>query len=135
MYSHQCCHSHLVSAFPDGWSCTWAFFHLKTVSFWDIPHPYQEPQLACQSPRSSMRETLRVALVALTTGLTEDKKRDTASIPNNCGYHKQAGRATSHTTKRQHTIRTGLFLSTCEISTRYIPVSFLFNSFIWMASM
>ena len=36
------------------------------------------------------------------TGLKEVQKRDTPSIPDNCGYHKQAGSGPSHHTNSQH---------------------------------
>ncbi len=48
----------------------------KPVSIWDNPPPSLDPQLAGQRPLSSKRETSRPAHVALTTGLTEEKKRD-----------------------------------------------------------
>ena len=38
---------------------------------------------------------------ALTTGLTEDQKRDPPSLPYNCGHHKQAGTGPSHHTTSQ----------------------------------
>ena len=46
------------------------------VSIWDNPPPSLDPQLAGQRPLSSKRETSRPAHVALTTQLTEEKKRD-----------------------------------------------------------
>ena len=71
------------------------FGHLKQDTIWETPQPPLDPQLAGQSPLSARREASGPALVALTLRLTEDKKRDTLSIPDTCGHHNEAGRGTS----------------------------------------
>ena len=109
------------------------FSHLKALSIWDTIPPSLDHQLAGQSPLSSRRETSSPAVVALTTRLVKDKKRDTPSFPDNCGHHKQSGSVYSHPTTSQHQIRLGLHLPTSETSNRPIPASFLGNCFVCMA--
>jgi len=71
---------------------------------------------------------------ALTTGLTEDNKRDSLNSWQLC-TPQTASSGTSHPTSIQHPFRQDLFLSTCEIPTRHIPASFLGNLLLWRASL
>ena len=64
----------------------------------------------------------------------EVHKRDTPSLPDNCGYHRKAGGVPSQNTNSQHSKRQGLCLSTCEKWTINIPASFSvkFLCFVWI---
>lgn len=116
------------------WATAQVFSHLKTVSIWDTPPPSLDTQFANQNTLSSKREMSRPALVALPTGLTWDKKRDTPLIPDNCRHQKHNGRGTSQHTSFHHPIWQGLCLPTYEIYTRYILAVSSGNSIVCMAS-
>ena len=60
----------------------------------------------------------------LTKGIMEFQKRELASLPENCGHHKQVVNVPGQHTTKQHPNRQGLFLSNCEKSSRNIPASF-----------
>ena len=60
-----------------------------------------DPQLAGKVHLSSKGESSKHLHVSLTTGLSEDKKRDTFSLPDKCGNHNEARSGPSHQTKRR----------------------------------